>query len=68
MTARLIFDARQFEKAEQTFPIALALVECIDADLTHGIRHYRDRAGRLLTTLDQVVRAILENNLDRQAG
>ena len=42
---------------------ALELVERIDEDLTRGIRHYRTKQGKLLQTLDQVINAILANNL-----
>lgn len=48
---------------EATYHAALELVARIDEDLTRGIRHYRTRAGVLLTTLDEVVRAILDDNL-----
>ncbi len=42
---------------------ALELIARIDADLLHGTRHYRNKSGQLLTTLDQVVGAILKENL-----
>ena len=48
---------------EATYSAALELVARIDDDLTRGIRHYRNKTGLLLTTLDEVVRAILEDNL-----
>jgi hypothetical protein len=48
---------------EATYQAALKLVARIDEDLTRGIRHYRNKAGVLLTTLDEVVRAILDNDL-----
>ena len=48
---------------EATYHAALVLVAQIDEDLTRGVRHYRDKTGMLLTTLDEVVRAILDNNL-----
>lgn len=48
---------------EATYQAALKLVARIDDDLTRGIRHYRNKAGMLLTTLDEVVRAILDNDL-----
>lgn len=48
---------------EVAYQAALKLVARIDEDLTRGIRHYRTRAGELLTTLDEVVRAILGNDL-----
>jgi hypothetical protein len=48
---------------EATYNAALKLVAQIDEDLTKGIRHYRTKNGQLLTTLDQVINAILEDNL-----
>jgi hypothetical protein len=48
---------------EATYHAALKLVAQIDEDLTRGIRHYRNKAGTLLTTLDEVVRAILADDL-----
>lgn len=48
---------------EATYQAALKLVARIDEDLTRGIRHYRNKTGLLLTTLDEVVRAILDNDL-----
>ncbi len=48
---------------EASYYAALKLVARIDDDLTRGIRHYRNKAGALLTTLDEVVRAILDNDL-----
>jgi hypothetical protein len=48
---------------EAAYHAALELVARIDEDLVRGIRHYRTQAGLLLTTLDEVVRAILEDNL-----
>lgn len=48
---------------EAVFQRALAYVEAVDADLTTGRRYYRTKAGTLLTTLDEVVRAILTDDL-----
>lgn len=48
---------------EAAYYAALKLVARIDEDLTKGTRHYRTKAGTLLTTLDEVVRAILDDNL-----
>jgi hypothetical protein len=43
---------------------ALKLVSCIDDGLTRGNYPYRDKTtGRLLTTLDEVIRAILDDSL-----
>jgi len=54
--------SRTHEK-DATYNAALKLIAQIDEDLTKGIRHYRAKNGQLLTTLDQVVNAILEDNL-----
>lgn len=48
---------------EARYQASLDLVARINDDLTRGIRHYRNNAGVLLTTLDEVVRAILDNEL-----
>jgi hypothetical protein len=48
---------------EASYNAALTLVAQIDEDLTRGTRHYRTKNGELLTTLDQVVNAILADNL-----
>lgn len=48
---------------EAVFTRALAFVDDVDAGLTRGTRHYRNRAGTLLTKLDEVVRAILADDL-----
>jgi hypothetical protein len=48
---------------EVAYHAALKLVAKIDDELTRGIRHYRNKAGVLLTTLDEVVRAILDDDL-----
>lgn len=45
------------------YAASLALVAGIDEDLTSGRRHYRNRAGRLLVTLDQVIEAIVNDDL-----
>jgi len=51
------------DEQEATYYAALKLVDQIDEELTKGTRHYRTKAGVLLTTLDTVVRAILDDNL-----
>lgn len=48
------------------YAAALCLVADIDEDLSRGTRHYRNRAGALLMTLDEVVRAILASDLEEQ--
>jgi len=51
------------EEQEAAYEAALELVAQIDDHLTHGTKHYRTQSGELLRTLDQVVNAILDNNL-----
>lgn len=46
-----------------SYAASLLLVADIDADLTTGRHHYRNRAGGLLLALDEVVRAIIDNDL-----
>ncbi|MCB0167139.1 MAG: hypothetical protein KDI79_23120 [Anaerolineae bacterium] len=48
---------------DAAYHAALELVARIDDDLSRGIRHYRTKAGQLLTTLDEVIRAILADDL-----
>jgi len=48
---------------EATYNAALELVAIIDENLTRGTCHYRNKAGLLLTTLDEVVHAILDDDL-----
>lgn len=45
------------------YQVALDLVARIDHDLVRRTRHYRDKSGRLLTRLDEVIRAILDDDL-----
>lgn len=49
-------------KREAAYQAALKLVERIDYNLRRGI-HYRASDGAVLTTLDEVIRAILADNL-----
>ncbi len=42
---------------------ALRLVEYIDGSLVLGTHHFRLKSGRLLRTLDEVVSAILKDEL-----
>lgn len=53
----------KLSEQEVAYYAALELVARIDEDLTRGVRHYRNKAGVLLNTLDEVVRAILDDNL-----
>lgn len=48
---------------EATYYAALELVAQIDYDCVFGVRHWRNKAGVLLNTLDAVVRAILDDDL-----
>jgi hypothetical protein len=48
---------------ESAYYAAVELVAYIDEALAKGTRHYRNKAGELLTTLDEVVHAILNNDL-----
>jgi hypothetical protein len=48
---------------EKVYEAALKLVAQIDNDIKNGTRHYRTKSGELLFTLDEVVRAILDDNL-----
>lgn len=51
------------EERQAGYYTALELVAMIDENLTRDIYHYRNRAGVLLETLDQVVHAILNDDL-----
>ena len=48
---------------EASYYAALELVAEIDEALTRGTFHYRNKAGELLTTLDEVIHALLANDL-----
>jgi len=58
-----LYMAPTADEKEATYYAALELVAQIDEALTRGTRHYRNKAGELLTTLDEVVNAILSNDL-----
>ena len=47
----------------EKYELAYSLVQHIDATLTSGTQHYRTKSGNLLRTLDEVVNAILADNL-----
>jgi hypothetical protein len=51
------------------YAAALSLVQAIDKDLQRGTRHYYNAAGKLLVSLDEVIQAILSDDLviDRPA-
>ena len=53
----------RIDDQETRYLAALALVQIIDENLTTGRQHYRTRSGQLLRTLDEVIRAILADNL-----
>lgn len=63
-TIKAIPRPRQKMLQQQAYYPAFELAEKIETGLRLGIRHYRDRQGKLLRTLDQVIRAILDDNLD----
>lgn len=48
---------------EARYQAALVFVNTVDENLTTGRRHYRSRAGVLLQTLDEIVRALLAGEL-----
>lgn len=50
-------------QSEATYQASLELVAEIDYNLTTGSGHYYDSLGERLTTLEEVVRAILGNDL-----
>lgn len=49
---------------EAAYYAALELVARIDDELTRGVRHYRTTSGQLLTTLDEVINAMLTDTLE----
>lgn len=55
--------AHKASEQDVAYYAALELVANIDEALTRGTRHYRNKAGDLLTTLDEVIHAILDNDL-----
>lgn len=54
---------RPGEDAEARYEAALKLVQVIDRNLQRGTRHYYDTRGRLLSTLDEVIHAMLNDSL-----
>ena len=57
------------DEADARYAAALRLVQAIDWDLQKGTRHFHNSAGKLLMSLDEVVQAILNDDLvaDRPA-
>lgn len=51
------------EEQAAVYAAGLQLVEVIDDNLATGRVHYRTKAGKLLLTLEEVVRAILAGKL-----
>ena len=43
--------------------LAMKFAERVDDDLSRGVRHYWTKRGVFLTTLDEVVRAVLNDEL-----
>ena len=62
-TFKPVLVPRTPQQQEASFDAAMELVQLIDAHLTQGTQHYRTKSGTLLRTLDQVVNAILSDNL-----
>jgi uncharacterized protein (DUF924 family) len=58
-----IVDVMEAVESAVRYALALQLVQQIDRHLQTGTCHYYDTQGRLLTTLDEVVNAILSNTL-----
>ncbi len=48
---------------EKIYYLALNLLVRIDEDMARDIKHYRNKGGQLLTTLNEVVRVILADEL-----
>jgi hypothetical protein len=51
------------DSADARYAAALKLVQTIDDNLRKGTRHYYDKRGRLLNSLDEVVHALLSDTL-----
>lgn len=51
------------DDADACYAAALSLVQAIDKDLQRGTRHYYNAAGKLLVSLDEVIQAILSDEL-----
>jgi hypothetical protein len=51
------------DDADVRYAAALKLVQTIDHNLQKGTRHYYDSQGRLLSTLDEVIHAMLTDSL-----
>jgi len=63
---RLVLNDRRWQATDSrrnAYRDCAALVEFIDTTLTSGRVHYRTKAGQLLRTLDEVVNAILAEDL-----
>ncbi len=62
-TFKPVLVPRSPQQQQTAYEAALELVQLIDTHLTNGTQHYRTKSGKLLRTLDQVVNAILADNL-----
>jgi hypothetical protein len=51
------------DDADARYAAALKLVQTVDHNLRRGTRHYYDTRGRLLSTLDEVIHAMLTDSL-----
>jgi hypothetical protein len=53
----------QADSADARYAAALKLVQTIDNNLRKGTQHYYDTRGRLLSSLDEVIHAMLTDTL-----
>lgn len=53
----------RYADADARYAAALTLVRIVDRQLERHTRHYRDGAGRIITSLDEAVAAILKGEL-----
>jgi len=51
------------QKQDIDIDMILQVVQTIDIDLERGTRHYWNKNGELLTKLDQVINAIINDDL-----
>ncbi len=66
-TFKPVLVPRTPQPQQTAYEAALELVQLIDMHLSNGTQHYRTKSGTLLRTLDQVVNAILSDNLRVEA-
>lgn len=63
MTTTQLTNQLDYTNRVLRYDAAHRLVEIVDDHLTRNTCHYRNKAGELLLTLDEVVNAILTNDL-----